>query len=154
MQLFRFLAGVIHRERIPAFERMLWRVCRGNVFLKQAEIEPPLEDPVTVSISMSYSFFNCWQILWIMTNNINAILVTINFENFFCFCFELKFQGICSEWRPLTMFVYNLFFIYNIYIFFYMKYIEVVFYRSGRKKNNNLYPQTSGNNELEEVGIP
>ncbi|XP_029641957.1 V-type proton ATPase 116 kDa subunit a1 isoform X4 [Octopus sinensis] len=42
-----FLAGVIHRERIPAFERMLWRVCRGNVFLKQAEIEPPLEDPVT-----------------------------------------------------------------------------------------------------------
>lgn len=42
-----FVAGVIHRERIPAFERMLWRVCRGNVFLKQAEIESPLEDPVT-----------------------------------------------------------------------------------------------------------
>lgn len=42
-----FVAGVILRERIPAFERMLWRVCRGNVFLKQAEIETPLEDPVT-----------------------------------------------------------------------------------------------------------
>uniref|UniRef100_A0A803Y6M7 V-type proton ATPase subunit a n=1 Tax=Meleagris gallopavo TaxID=9103 RepID=A0A803Y6M7_MELGA len=26
---------------------MLWRVCRGNVFLRQAEIENPLEDPVT-----------------------------------------------------------------------------------------------------------
>nr|KAG5705677.1 hypothetical protein BaRGS_026616 [Batillaria attramentaria] len=42
-----FVAGVILRERIPAFERMLWRACRGNVFLRQAEIETPLEDPVT-----------------------------------------------------------------------------------------------------------
>ncbi|XP_041073454.1 V-type proton ATPase 116 kDa subunit a1 isoform X3 [Carcharodon carcharias] len=41
-----FVAGVINRERIPTFERMLWRVCRGNVFLRQAEIENPLEDPV------------------------------------------------------------------------------------------------------------
>src|SRR5256885_14924159 len=42
-----FVAGVILRERIPSFERMLWRVCRGNVFLRQAEIETPLEDPST-----------------------------------------------------------------------------------------------------------
>uniref|UniRef100_A0A6Q2ZK71 V-type proton ATPase subunit a n=1 Tax=Esox lucius TaxID=8010 RepID=A0A6Q2ZK71_ESOLU len=42
-----FVAGVISRERIPTFERMLWRVCRGNVFLRQAEIEDPLEDPTT-----------------------------------------------------------------------------------------------------------
>uniref|UniRef100_A0A8C6LVY4 V-type proton ATPase subunit a n=1 Tax=Nothobranchius furzeri TaxID=105023 RepID=A0A8C6LVY4_NOTFU len=43
-----FVAGVISRERIPTFERMLWRVCRGNVFLRKAEIEDPLEDPTTV----------------------------------------------------------------------------------------------------------
>uniref|UniRef100_A0A8C8DE36 V-type proton ATPase subunit a n=1 Tax=Oryzias sinensis TaxID=183150 RepID=A0A8C8DE36_9TELE len=43
----RFVAGVIGRERIPTFERMLWRVCRGNVFLRQADIEDPLEDPTT-----------------------------------------------------------------------------------------------------------
>ncbi|XP_053471241.1 V-type proton ATPase 116 kDa subunit a isoform X2 [Ictalurus furcatus] len=42
-----FVAGVIGRERIPTFERMLWRVCRGNVFLRQAGIEDPLEDPTT-----------------------------------------------------------------------------------------------------------
>ncbi|CAB3376670.1 Hypothetical predicted protein [Cloeon dipterum] len=42
-----FVAGVILRERIPPFERMLWRACRGNVFLRQAEIETPLEDPAT-----------------------------------------------------------------------------------------------------------
>lgn len=42
-----FVAGVILRERLPAFERMLWRACRGNVFLRQAEIDAALEDPVT-----------------------------------------------------------------------------------------------------------
>lgn len=44
-----FVAGVIKRERVPAFERMLWRISRGNVFLRQSEIEKPLEDPNTVS---------------------------------------------------------------------------------------------------------
>lgn len=53
----RFVAGVILRERIPAFERMLWRACRGNVFLRQAEIESPLEDPSNVStISSNVKF--------------------------------------------------------------------------------------------------
>ncbi|XP_055934123.1 V-type proton ATPase 116 kDa subunit a 1-like isoform X2 [Argiope bruennichi] len=42
-----FVAGVILRERLPAFERMLWRVCHGNVFLRQADIDTPLEDPIT-----------------------------------------------------------------------------------------------------------
>lgn len=42
-----FVAGVVPRERVPAFERMLWRISRGNVFLRQAELEVPLEDPNT-----------------------------------------------------------------------------------------------------------
>jgi V-type H+-transporting ATPase subunit a len=42
-----FVAGVILREKMPTFELMLWRACRGNVFLKQAEIELPLTDTVT-----------------------------------------------------------------------------------------------------------
>merc|ERR1719210_3306099 len=42
-----FVAGVILRERLPAFEKMLWRACRGNVFFRVAEIEDPLEDPHT-----------------------------------------------------------------------------------------------------------
>ncbi|XP_058829554.1 V-type proton ATPase 116 kDa subunit a 1-like [Topomyia yanbarensis] len=40
-----FVAGVIPRERIIGFERMLWRVSRGNVFLRQAPIDKPLTDP-------------------------------------------------------------------------------------------------------------
>ncbi|XP_012524036.1 V-type proton ATPase 116 kDa subunit a1 isoform X2 [Monomorium pharaonis] len=42
-----FVGGVINRERVPAFERMLWRISRGNVFLRQTELEKPLEDPAT-----------------------------------------------------------------------------------------------------------
>lgn len=42
-----FVAGVVPRERVPAFERMLWRISRGNVFLRQAELDQPLEDPAT-----------------------------------------------------------------------------------------------------------
>uniref|UniRef100_A0A671XS98 V-type proton ATPase subunit a n=1 Tax=Sparus aurata TaxID=8175 RepID=A0A671XS98_SPAAU len=54
---YRFVAGVIGRERIPTFERMLWRVCRGNVFLRQADIEDPLEDPTSVHKSVFIIFF-------------------------------------------------------------------------------------------------
>ncbi|CAB3236829.1 unnamed protein product [Arctia plantaginis] len=42
-----FVAGVVQRERVPAFERMLWRISRGNVFLRRAELDKPLEDPAT-----------------------------------------------------------------------------------------------------------
>jgi hypothetical protein len=62
--LCRFVAGVILRERIPAFERMLWRACRGNVFLRQAEIESPLEDPSNVSPTGSV-VSKCLTLVWI-----------------------------------------------------------------------------------------
>ncbi|EFP13278.1 CRE-UNC-32 protein [Caenorhabditis remanei] len=42
-----FVAGVIQRERLPAFERLLWRACRGNVFLRTSEIDDVLNDTVT-----------------------------------------------------------------------------------------------------------
>jgi V-type H+-transporting ATPase subunit a len=45
-----FVAGVIQRERVPGFERMLWRISRGNVFLRQSELDQPLEDPSTVRL--------------------------------------------------------------------------------------------------------
>uniref|UniRef100_A0A672UPA6 V-type proton ATPase subunit a n=1 Tax=Strigops habroptila TaxID=2489341 RepID=A0A672UPA6_STRHB len=45
-----FTAGVIKRERMIHFERLLWRACRGNVYLKYTEMDTPLEDPVTVGV--------------------------------------------------------------------------------------------------------
>uniref|UniRef100_A0A8C9GCT8 V-type proton ATPase subunit a n=1 Tax=Pavo cristatus TaxID=9049 RepID=A0A8C9GCT8_PAVCR len=42
-----FTAGVIKRERVIPFERLLWRACRGNIYLRYTEMDTPLEDPVT-----------------------------------------------------------------------------------------------------------
>ncbi|EDW80571.1 uncharacterized protein Dwil_GK11491 [Drosophila willistoni] len=45
-----FVAGVISREREFAFERMLWRISRGNVLVRRAEVETPLKDPKTGNV--------------------------------------------------------------------------------------------------------
>eukprot|EP00731_Ephydatia_muelleri_P033231 Em0026g51a len=42
-----FVTGVIARERLPVFQRVLWRACRGNVFLRHTQIEEYLEDPAS-----------------------------------------------------------------------------------------------------------
>jgi V-type H+-transporting ATPase subunit a len=35
----RFVAGVIRRDRVLAFERVIWRLCRGNVYARTEDIE-------------------------------------------------------------------------------------------------------------------
>lgn len=42
-----FVAGVIERERVRNFEKMLWRVSRGCVFFRHADIEKPVKDLAT-----------------------------------------------------------------------------------------------------------
>jgi V-type H+-transporting ATPase subunit a len=43
-----FVSGLVPREKSMAFERILFRATRGNVFLKQAVVEDPVIDPVSV----------------------------------------------------------------------------------------------------------
>ncbi|TDG49055.1 hypothetical protein AWZ03_004540 [Drosophila navojoa] len=42
-----FVAGVIRRERMYGFERMLWRISRGNVLVRSCDMEEPVKDPKT-----------------------------------------------------------------------------------------------------------
>lgn len=42
-----FLTGVIKRDRVNAFERVIWRACRRTAFVRTAEISEPLFDPDT-----------------------------------------------------------------------------------------------------------
>lgn len=43
----RFSAGTIDRTRVSTFERVLWRVLRGNLYMKYMDIVEPFVDPVT-----------------------------------------------------------------------------------------------------------
>lgn len=51
-----FVSGLIHRVKIEAFERMLWRVCKGYTILSYAEVEEYLDDPDTAEPTKSVVF--------------------------------------------------------------------------------------------------
>uniref|UniRef100_A0A4W4HQ11 V-type proton ATPase subunit a n=1 Tax=Electrophorus electricus TaxID=8005 RepID=A0A4W4HQ11_ELEEL len=40
-----FVAGVVHPWKVPAFERLLWRACRGYIIVDFREMEEKLEHP-------------------------------------------------------------------------------------------------------------
>ncbi|XP_048875565.1 V-type proton ATPase 116 kDa subunit a 2 [Brienomyrus brachyistius] len=42
-----FISGLIPRVKVEAFERLLWRVCKGYMILSCSEMEDSLKDPVT-----------------------------------------------------------------------------------------------------------
>ncbi len=44
---FNITAGVLERHRMASFERLLWRMSKGNVFVRFADIEEQIEDPMT-----------------------------------------------------------------------------------------------------------
>ena len=49
------------RQKFMAFEQMLWRVCKGNIFLRQVDIEEKLEDPNTGEIQNKCIFIIVFQ---------------------------------------------------------------------------------------------
>uniref|UniRef100_A0A668A738 V-type proton ATPase subunit a n=1 Tax=Myripristis murdjan TaxID=586833 RepID=A0A668A738_9TELE len=51
-----FISGLIERMKIEAFERMLWRVCKGYTILSYAEIDEYLENPDTGEPTKSVVF--------------------------------------------------------------------------------------------------
>ncbi|XP_014373589.2 V-type proton ATPase 116 kDa subunit a [Alligator sinensis] len=56
-----FISGLVHRAKIDAFEKMLWRVCKGYTILSYAELDECLEDPDTGEPTKWFVFLiSCW----------------------------------------------------------------------------------------------
>ncbi|XP_019738367.1 V-type proton ATPase 116 kDa subunit a [Hippocampus comes] len=51
-----FISGLIQRVKVEAFERMLWRVCKGYTILSYAEVDENLADLDTGEISKNVVF--------------------------------------------------------------------------------------------------
>lgn len=49
-----FVSGLIQRVKVEAFERMLWRVCKGYTILSYAEVDESLADLDTVSADVEH----------------------------------------------------------------------------------------------------
>lgn len=88
---FRFVTGVILRDKIPSFEKFLWRACCGNVLVKLIEIETPMDDPSTVRIisahykSLMFSYHNFLILLWntnSLYNQKNELITTLHKKKF------------------------------------------------------------------------
>ena len=47
---FNLTAGVIEFSKLNSFERILWRISKGNIFLKHSNIEEDLVDPSTGTV--------------------------------------------------------------------------------------------------------
>uniref|UniRef100_A0A8C1QPA3 V-type proton ATPase subunit a n=1 Tax=Cyprinus carpio TaxID=7962 RepID=A0A8C1QPA3_CYPCA len=54
--LHRFISGLIQSVKVEAFERMLWRVCKGYTILSYSEVDGLLEDPDTGEPTRSVVF--------------------------------------------------------------------------------------------------
>ncbi|KAM5237711.1 V-type proton ATPase 116 kDa subunit a 2 [Ctenodactylus gundi] len=51
-----FVSGLIHQGKVEAFEKMLWRVCKGYTIVTYAKLDKPLEDPETGEVIKWYVF--------------------------------------------------------------------------------------------------
>lgn len=42
-----FVSGLVPKEKAMAFERILFRATRGNMYLRQAAVDDPVIDPIS-----------------------------------------------------------------------------------------------------------
>uniref|UniRef100_A0A8C7SFN4 V-type proton ATPase subunit a n=1 Tax=Oncorhynchus mykiss TaxID=8022 RepID=A0A8C7SFN4_ONCMY len=55
-----FVAGVVHPWKVPSFERLLWRACRGYIIVDFREMEEQLENPVTGEMQWTVFLISYW----------------------------------------------------------------------------------------------
>lgn len=101
-----FVAGVINRERVFSFERMLWRISRGNVFLRRSDLDEPLNDPTTghpIYKTVFVAFFQGEQ----LKNRIKKVCTGFHASMYPCPSShterEEMVKGVCTRLEDLKM---------------------------------------------------
>lgn len=79
-----FLTGLVPRNKSMAFERIIFRATRGNVFLKQAVLEDPVIDPVTGEKVNTNPFVVFIILFWRMCRR----------QCFLCICFSFDMKRL------------------------------------------------------------
>lgn len=81
-----FITGLVPRQKSMAFERILFRATRGNVFLREALVEDPVTDPISgekvskkkeISLKMSNSSKDGRQVIIIVYKDSNLLKLVI-----------------------------------------------------------------------------
>jgi len=88
---FSCMSGIILQEKVPAFEKILWRLFHRNICIQVIPLETPFEDPEHVSC--------CWH--WLVGQSISQLLFkSYNWLDIFL---ELEKQEIHKEfwWKNL-----------------------------------------------------
>eukprot|EP00731_Ephydatia_muelleri_P034530 Em0064g12a len=102
-----FVTGVIARECLPVFQRVLWRACCGNVFLRHTQIEEYLEDPASGNLVSK-----CVFILFFQGDQLRTRVKKIceGFRATLYECPETQVQRMelrCTDEKPPTYFRTN-----------------------------------------------
>ena len=74
---FRFVAGTILQEEKQPFERMIFRVTRGNSYMRFSEIEEAIVDPVTNQTVHKHVFIIFYQAQYIQ-DKLNHVCQAFN----------------------------------------------------------------------------
>jgi V-type H+-transporting ATPase subunit a len=51
-----FVSGLVPKDKAMAFERILFRATRGNMFLRQEPVDSPVTDPVSGEKVIAFHF--------------------------------------------------------------------------------------------------
>lgn len=68
-----FVAGVVHPWKVPSFERLLWRACRGYIIVDFKEMQDRLEHPDTVG---AWSLLIC-HISWMASDILSQLFLCL-----------------------------------------------------------------------------
>mmetsp|Transcript_34621 Transcript_34621/g.59354 ORF Transcript_34621/g.59354 Transcript_34621/m.59354 type:complete len:816 (-) Transcript_34621:68-2515(-) len=91
-----YLTGTIDREKVPVFERLMWRVTRGNLHFLTSEIQQTIYNPFTDEYVEKNVIVLCYQ-GETTRHRMERICTSFNVSLYPCPAYELERQPLLNE---------------------------------------------------------